>query len=133
MTHQGAPIDITVTNSGLTCGYIGYVEAKASSTWPDLCATDESIWNIGYQTKGLTSNKSGSVKSRWRKMWGSQTNEISFYEHVPGSMVCGSESMCYSEKFHWDTGSTGPAYVSCPQVVNPPRVRQDEASCCIRG
>lgn len=112
MLQSGSKNSVLVTGSSSTCVSIGYVEAKVSSSGGDLCATDESIWNIGYATSGLPNEKSGNIKSRWRKQWGSQTNEISFYNNPPGAQVCGSPNLCYSTLYTWDTGSQPNVYVS---------------------
>ena len=67
MYHIGSQATTDVTVSGLSCASIGYVEAKVSTSGGDYCSTDESIWNIGYSTQGLPDNKSGNIKTRWRK------------------------------------------------------------------
>lgn len=112
MYSIGNPALIDVTESGVTCATVGYVEAKVSSSGGDICATDESIWNVAYATVGLPKNKSGIIKSRWRKQWFSQTNEIAFQGAPNGAVVCGSKALCDLQTFTWPTSSQGPVYVS---------------------
>ncbi|KAI0141724.1 hypothetical protein GGR57DRAFT_519979 [Xylariaceae sp. FL1272] len=113
MSSVGHSVIVDVSESGATCGEVGYVEAKASSSGGDLCASDESIWNVLYYTKDLPSSKSGSVRSRWYKLTWSNANEITFKEneYIAGAMVCPTEALCSSTIFHWRSGSTGPAYL----------------------
>ncbi|KAI3325199.1 hypothetical protein HD806DRAFT_469088 [Xylariaceae sp. AK1471] len=110
MNSVGNAVTIDIYQSGLSCGEIGYVEGKASSSGGDLCATDESIWNLAYNTNKIPNAKSGSVRSRWRKLWGSETNEISFKAYTTGAQVCGSEALCSATDFYWSTDTKGPAY-----------------------
>jgi hypothetical protein len=63
MYTVGSPQTITITGAGTKCAYLGKVEAKASSSDGDLCATDPSIYNIAYTTN-LTIPKSETIQSR---------------------------------------------------------------------
>ncbi|KAF3172784.1 hypothetical protein TWF788_009373 [Orbilia oligospora] len=110
MNQVGNYQSVTVSSSGITCAYIGYVEAKFSSSGGDLCATDPSYWNIGYSTEKLRIPKSGNIKSRWRKQWASPVNEIAIKQGPPGNMVCGSQPLCYSQMFTWDEGTVPNVY-----------------------
>ncbi|KAF3283140.1 hypothetical protein TWF970_001125 [Orbilia oligospora] len=110
MNEVGNYKSVTVSSAGITCAEIGYVEAKFSTSGGNLCATDPSYWNIGYSTEKLKIPKSGNIKSRWRKQWGSPVNEITLKEGPPGDMVCGSEPLCYSQIFTWDEGTAPNVY-----------------------
>lgn len=112
MIDIGAPATVDVTQSGLTCAYIGYVEAKESSSGGDTCLTDESIWNIAFSTSGLPNNKSGSISSEWSRPIFSQTNEVWLKSYPTGSEVCGSAALCNSTECDWPSGTKGPVYVS---------------------
>lgn len=112
MNSIGNTASLDVSESGMSCVGIGYVEAKTSSSGGDTCASDQSIWNIAYSGTLNTNKKSGTIKSRWRKQWGSQTNEIVFQSAPGTARVCGSKHLCNSRDYYWETGTSGPAYVS---------------------
>ncbi len=49
MNNAGNAANIMVNGAGVHCADMGYVEAKASSSGGDLCATDTSYWTVSYQ------------------------------------------------------------------------------------
>ena len=107
MRSIGSAVDVTVASSGLTCGYIGNVESKTSSTGGDFCGTSQHYWHISYK---ISDERSGTMKSNWYRSWVSD-DEISLESYPPGSKLCGSEHMCETIHVGWESG-VGNAYVS---------------------
>ncbi|EGR45998.1 uncharacterized protein TRIREDRAFT_110457 [Trichoderma reesei QM6a] len=101
---------MTVSEAGLTCVDLGKVESKSSSTFfVDFCATDESHWELSYNSP--SSSYSGSVSSRWRG-GGAKHNYIEFDKDKfsPGTSVCGTKSACVNTQIDWDSGSAPDIY-----------------------
>jgi hypothetical protein len=112
MNPIGSNVDVTVNSSGLTCGSVGYVESKTSSTSGDFCATADHLWHISYNTSGLVAEKSGSMRSQWYRSLISD-DKIELEACPTGAKLCGSRNLCDSTSVRWATG-TGEAYVSYP-------------------
>ena len=110
MNEIGSSVDVTVTSSGLTCGSIGYVESKTSSTGGDFCATADHLFHISYTTSGLSSEKSGSLRSQWHYSWISD-DKIDLEACPTGTKLCSSNSLCDTTSVRWASG-VGVAYVS---------------------
>jgi hypothetical protein len=107
MNDKGNGTTINVTQAGLTCGSVGYVEAKASSTKGDTCATDTSTWPVAYTIGGTA--YSGSTQSDWS---GAGTrNSITLQNQSGGTAVCNSQNLCSGTSATWDHGTQGPVYV----------------------
>ncbi|KAI0412557.1 hypothetical protein F5X98DRAFT_391817 [Xylaria grammica] len=130
MNAVGQPTTIDVYQIGVSCGEIGYVEGKASSSGGDLCATDESDWNLDYHTTGADSEKTGSIRAAWRKEWGANTNAINFRSWTPGAVACSSEALCTATDFYWSTGTSGPVYFMF-QPQNQDTKLSDGAPLCV--
>lgn len=107
MNDQGNNTTFTVSNAGVTCSAVGYVEAKASSTKGDTCATDSSNWPLAY--KIANSGFSGGTQSQWS---GAGTrNSIELQNQSKDTVVCGSDTVCSSTSWNWDHGTQGPLYI----------------------
>lgn len=107
MNDKGNNTTITVTQAGLTCSAVGYVEAKASSTKGDTCATDTSTWPVAYNISGTA--YSGATQSDWS---GAGTrNSITLQNPSRGTSVCNSQNLCSGTSATWDHGTQGPVYV----------------------
>lgn len=107
MNDSGNNTTITVSQSGLSCSPVGYVEAKASSTKGDTCATDTSTWPLSYTINGTP--YSGSTQSTWS---GAGTrNSIELTNSNPNTSVCNSQSLCTNISTTWDHGTQGPLYI----------------------
>ncbi|KAF4433164.1 hypothetical protein F53441_13765 [Fusarium austroafricanum] len=100
-------LSMPVTSAGLTCVNLGKVESKASSSGGDVCATDESHWQLSYNG-GVYS---GSASTRWRG-GGTRHNSIELDDkkYSPGTAVCGSEAACVDPSTDWDAGTTPDIY-----------------------
>lgn len=107
MNDSGNNASFTVTSAGVTCASVGYVEAKASSTKGDTCATDSSNWPLSYTISG--SAFSGTTQSGWS---GAGTrNSINLENPSKDTVVCGSDSLCNSTSWNWNHGTQGPLYI----------------------
>lgn len=107
MNDTGQNTSIQITQSGLNCSSVGYVEAKASSTKGDTCATDSSTWPSGYSATGFP--YSGATQSTWS---GAGTrNSINLNDASAGTVVCNSPALCNSQSATWDHGTQGPLYI----------------------
>jgi hypothetical protein len=107
MNDTGKATTITVTSAGVTCSSVGYVEAKASSTKGDLCATDKSKWPLSYSIPGTA--YSGGTQSQWNT--GTQNNSMDLDNQPAGTNVCGQGALCPSTSWTWNAGSQGPLYI----------------------
>lgn len=112
MNDVGKATSFTVTNAGVTCGSIGYVEEKGSSTKGDTCATDTSSWPLSYTlTQGGTPTPySGATNSEWARP-GLRSNTMSLKNYSKGTVVCGSQALCTATSWEWDGGTQGPLYI----------------------
>ncbi|MCS4510459.1 hypothetical protein [Xylophilus ampelinus] len=107
MHEKGHSATLTVSNAGVTCVSVGYVEAKASSSGGDLCATDKSKWPLSYAITGTAF--SGSTQTQWHT--GTRNNSIDLHSPSPGTNVCGQSSLCTSTSWTWNAGTQGPLYI----------------------
>ncbi|PTB67800.1 hypothetical protein BBK36DRAFT_1167104 [Trichoderma citrinoviride] len=101
---------MTVSEAGMTCVDLGKVESKSSNTmFFDFCSTDESHWELSYNSP--SSSYSGSVSSRWRG-GGLRHNYIEFDKdkYSAGTSVCGTKSACVDTQTNWDSGSEPDIY-----------------------
>ncbi|WP_197517155.1 MULTISPECIES: hypothetical protein [Burkholderia] len=115
MNDTGHDTTIQISQAGLNCSSVGYVEAKASSTKGDTCATDSSTWPLGYSTNGLP--YTGATQSSWS---GAGTrNSIKLSGSSPGTVVCNSPSLCASQSANWDHGTQGPLYIIFQPLSGP--------------
>lgn len=122
MNELGVAGSVNVTQTGVTCAPLGYVESKASSSDGDLCATDYSYWNLAFSGGGL----SGSVVSKWDTWkppayWFTTVNRISMISSTAPVVFCQSwgwpcDWSTYPDGvdpyIRWDKGDVGDVYVS---------------------
>jgi len=107
MNDNGNNTSFTVSSAGVTCASVGYVEAKASSTKGDTCATDSSNWPLSYTIANTAF--SGATQSGWS---GAGTrNSINLENPSKDTVVCGSSSLCNTTSWNWDHGTQGPLYI----------------------
>ena len=106
MNESGNNTTINVTQAGLNCSSVGYVEAKASSTKGDTCATDTSTGPLGYSSTGTS--YSGSTQSQWSGA--GTTNSVNLNNPSPGTSVCNSQNLCAGQSATWNKGTQGPLY-----------------------
>lgn len=107
MNDKGNSTSFTVNSAGVTCAAVGYVEAKASSTKGDTCATESSNWPLSYSI--VNTAFSGATQSGWS---GAGTrNSIDLENQSKDTVVCGSSSLCNATSWNWDHGSQGPLYI----------------------
>jgi hypothetical protein len=108
MNNTGNDVTFSASAAGVTCGSVGYVEEKGSSSGGDTCATDTSTWVLGYSTD--QSGYSGSVQSHMsHPLFGSNHVEIS--NQSPGTYICSTSNLCNSTSLVWDSGTQGPLYM----------------------
>lgn len=116
MNDTGNNTTFSLTAAGVTCGSVGYVESKSSSSGGDTCATDQSIWSLSYSISAANgpTGSTGSVKTEW---WHPDLgdNHIAFLTQSTGTVVCGAQNLCTSTELEWDGGTTGPIYI----IFNP--------------
>jgi hypothetical protein len=106
MNDTGNNTTINVTSVGLNCSSVGYVEAKASSTKGDTCATDSSTWPLSYNISGTA--YSGSTQSTWS---GAGTrNSVELNNPSQNTSVCNAQSLCTGTSATWNHGTQGPLY-----------------------
>ncbi|NJM32499.1 MAG: hypothetical protein HC848_06100 [Limnobacter sp.] len=108
MYDTGNSVTFTASNAGVTCGSVGYVEAKASSTKGDFCATSESKWPVGYSITGTSF--SGSTQSVWHTSTTSN-NSIDLENYASNTVVCNSAALCSGNSTTWNHGTQGPLYI----------------------
>ncbi len=99
MNDRGHSGTLTVTEAGVSCFDVGYVEAST-------CLFDPSRWTLAYNSGGF----SGSALTSWDS---SLTNEVNLLTPPtsPGTVLCPSKSLCDGGSMHWPTGTQGPIYV----------------------
>lgn len=108
MNDYGSSSTFYLKEQGITCGSVGYVESKASSSKGDLCATDKSTWPIAYSYENGTF--SGSITTQWNT-----GNHIKKTSGTSNTYICLSKTNCDSTSQTWSDGTQGPLYV----VFNP--------------
>lgn len=107
MYDTGNNTTFTVTEAGVSCSSVGYVEAKASSTKGDFCATEKSRWPLAYSI--TDTSFSGQTQTQWNT--GTSNNSIDLNDPPAGTIVCGSNAVCTSTSWTWNAGSQGPLYI----------------------
>lgn len=107
MNATGQNTSFVVAAAGTTCGSVGYVEAKASSTKGDLCATDPSNWPASYSIPGT--GFTGATNTNWHT--GTQTNSVDLQNAATGTSVCGNSNLCTQTTAQWNAGTQGPLYI----------------------
>ena len=110
MNSIGNDTQIAVNSAGITCGSVGYVEEKGSSSGGDTCATDESHWILGYTVPGTAYN--GSIDTQWYVggVFGAGDNHIELPD-PKNTQVCGTPNLCSATQQEWKGGTQGPLYI----------------------
>lgn len=108
LNNVGQNARMTVSQAGVSCTSVGYVEGKDGDSGFDNCVVNPSIWTLSYKTD--TTRESGNTTTRWVSHWLSD-NEMTLETYSRGTVVCDSSTLCKSNYFHWDH-DLGPAYVS---------------------
>jgi hypothetical protein len=98
MNHKGNNVTIEADKAGVSCGSVGYVEAKGSGS----CAFESSRWNLSYAGNG--NPYSGSVHTKWATGMG-----IKFESYSPKSSVNTSAAVSTATQMNWD--GNGPIYI----------------------
>lgn len=107
MDDTGKAATITVTNAGLSCASVGYVEDQASG---NLCSMGKSMWPLSYTVQGTA--YSGTTQTQWHTgHHGFHSNSIELVDQSAGTNVCGQEALCSSTSWTWDAGTQGPLYI----------------------
>jgi len=112
MNKKGNNTSFTVSAAGVTCGSVGYVEEKGSSTKGDVCATDTSLWVLSYNLKtgSAPTPYSGSTNSKWSHPL-FKPNHMSLKDQSPKTVVCTTTDLCDATSQQWDSGTQGPLYI----------------------
>jgi hypothetical protein len=108
MNNTGNNVSFTASQAGVTCGSVGYVEGKSSSSGGDTCATDDSIWVLSYSV--ASTSYSGSTQSTWSHPFLGD-NHINLQQYSKGTVVCANANLCTSTSQVWDSGTQGPLYI----------------------
>jgi hypothetical protein len=108
MIDKGHDVDFSASKAGVTCGAVGYVEEKGSSSGGDVCATDTSTWVLSYSTDHGA--YSGSVQAHMsHPLFGS--NHINISNQSKETYVCSTSNLCNSTSLEWDSGTQGPLFM----------------------
>jgi len=108
LNSAGGSATITVTNAGVNCADVGYVEGKDSDSGPDNCAVLDSIWTLSYKTN--STGDSGSTQSVWQSGW-LTSNKCTLQSYSSGTNICSAAALCTETVIRWKPGTTGPLYV----------------------
>ena len=108
MNDKGKNASLSASTAGVSCTSVGYVESKSSSSGGDTCASDDSIWTLGYTTPGT--GYSGSTQSNWSHPFLGH-NHIALQNSSKDTYVCTQASLCNATKQQWDAGTQGPLYI----------------------
>jgi hypothetical protein len=108
MNAPGQDVAFSVSKAGVTCGSVGYVEEKGSSSGGDICATDTSTWVLSYSTD--QGGYSGSVQAHMSHPL-FHSNHISIDNESKGTYICSTANLCNSTSLEWDSGTQGPLYM----------------------
>lgn len=111
MNSNGNNTSFQVTHAGITCGDVGYIEEKGSSSHGDTCATDTSHWVLAYNgtDTGQTIAYSGSTSVELESDL--THNHASLSNTTAGTNLCTTSNLCTSTGQNWNHGSSGPLYV----------------------
>lgn len=112
MNSNGHDTTLKVTNAGVSCASIGYVEGKSSSSGGDLCATGAHHWNLGYAV--TSQSYSGNADISFDHPFLS-SNYATFNSSSSGTGLCSSDTKCIDNSQQWDSGTVGNLYI----IYNP--------------
>ena len=108
---RGHDATMTVTDSGLTCSSVGKVQAKASSSGGDLCATDDSIWGISYNG-GKNNVYSGSTLSKWTSEgFFLSKARVTLRQSSKDTNICADRARCSGTDVYWQKSNTPNLYI----------------------
>ncbi|MDI1486125.1 MAG: hypothetical protein OHK93_004315 [Ramalina farinacea] len=104
---------MAVTQPGITCTCIGYVEAKGSGgCWFKMISS----WSLSYLYASDNKAYHGETSSHW---YASHTldNGMTLHDESAGTMVCSKPELCNKRNSDgptilWNSGTAGPIYVS---------------------
>ena len=112
MSVQGKHITtMTVTEPGITCTYLGYVEQKTRKR----CFFKSGKWDLSYNdTLGLSGGKTGTV---WSPGSGPVGNMVTLRGYSPRTRVCRNSTVVCDEGeggpvVEWKRKTQGPIFVS---------------------
>jgi hypothetical protein len=110
MDQNGNGGSFSVTNGGVTCYRIGYVENRPYDKGCDNCLVRDSNWAVSYNTN---MSQSGSTNSYWTANYeGRDECEMNLQDSVAGTNVCGSAALCTTSDYEWGYDTTPTLYVS---------------------
>ena len=113
MNDRGQAATINVTNAGLNCASVGYIEAKSSSTKGDVCATSSSYWQVSYSTPSGSGGggASGSAQVNLSTSNTGGSNNASLTNQQTSTEMCASQGTCSGTSVSWPSGNAGQLYV----------------------
>jgi hypothetical protein len=116
--------NITVTNAGITCtDSTVKIESKASSSGGDLCATDDSIWALGFNAYDQSTDKptgsTGAITTKWSAPIFSSDN----VKVTGNAVVCSLPALCTEKEMDWH--GTGSVHF----IFKPSSLTAPEPSC----
>ena len=98
MYNRGHDASMEVSDGGMTCVSVGYIQHKASSSGGDLCATDESVWGLSYNGE---KNRvySGSTLTHWEAAGVFLSKgHVWLANQSKNTKICPSKARCESNK-----------------------------------
>jgi len=104
MKRKGYGTSMEVSKQGVTCASLGDVEVDDDGG----CWWKQSRWGVSYNVDQKA--YSGSTGSRWTT--GPSNSDIQLNDFSPGTVVCGSSSLCSGTFKEWSNGNNGAIYVS---------------------
>ncbi len=102
MNESGQDSSMNVSEAGLTCTSVGYVEAAR------FLNPQASRWEIGYTI--IDSPKSGSTNTNWKGVL-PMANKLELLSASPGTALCLSAHLCNVQYQEWASGTQGPLYI----------------------
>jgi hypothetical protein len=98
MKFKGNDSTVIASSSGLTCTYIGYVQAADSY--------HDGRWSLEYAASDASR---GSTSSVWET--GSSGNVVTLENSQPGTYMCECQVLCNSNSYEWRRNESGKFYV----------------------
>jgi hypothetical protein len=112
MYSSGTSTNMQVTSAGITCAWIGDLQAKKSSSDGDLCRTDQSVWGLSYKG-GANNVYSGSTLTYWDAAGAFLSKGyINLVNQSGGTNICPSSDRCPSSDIWWSIYDVPNIYVS---------------------
>ena len=113
MDDVGNDVSFTMTNSGTSCYYMGYVVDKPYDTGGDNCAVVDSLWAVAYET---STDESGSTSSSWTADHEYDCGMM-LRDQSPNTTICDNNNSlppCAKTKQDWSYDTTPTYYVHRP-------------------